>query len=100
MSETVIDRAFAAMQAAPEDEAAHLAFYERVADAELYLLLEKEAAADVIEPKVIEGVAKIWFLPLIRRIVWPTLQAMLRPMSRYRVGCWYRCWLWKKWGWV
>ena len=38
MSETVIDRAFAAMQAAPEDEAAHLAFYERVADAELYLL--------------------------------------------------------------
>ncbi|REJ62306.1 MAG: SseB family protein, partial [Proteobacteria bacterium] len=27
MSETVIDRAFAAMQAAPEDEAAHLAFY-------------------------------------------------------------------------
>jgi len=55
MSETVIDRAFAAMQAAPEDEAAHLAFYERVADAELYLLLEKEAEADVIEPKVIEG---------------------------------------------
>ena len=58
MSETVIDRAFAAMQAAPEDEAAHLAFYERVADAELYLLLEKEAAADVIEPKVIEGGGK------------------------------------------
>jgi len=55
MSETVIDSAYAAMQAAPEDEVAHLAFYERVADAELYLLLEKEAASDVIEPKVIEG---------------------------------------------
>ena len=48
MSETVIDRAFATMQAAPEDESAHLAFYERVAAAELYLLLEKEAAAEVI----------------------------------------------------
>ena len=60
MSETVIDRAFAAMQAAPDDEAAHLAFYERVADAELYLLLEKEAVADVIEPLAIQTATLPW----------------------------------------
>lgn len=43
MDETVLDRAFAAMAADPEDHAARLRFYERVADAELYVLQETEA---------------------------------------------------------
>ena len=100
MSETVIDRAFAAMQAAPEDEAAHLAFYERVADAELYLLLEKEAAADVIEPKVIEGGGENLVLAFDTADRLANFAGDVAPMSRCRVGCWYPCWLWKKWGWV
>lgn len=43
---TPIDRAHAAMEAAPEDDAARLRFYERVADAELFLLLEEEPLGD------------------------------------------------------
>jgi len=40
MDETPLDTAHAAMMAAPENDAARLRFYERMADAELYLLLE------------------------------------------------------------
>ncbi|KAA9010410.1 SseB family protein [Histidinibacterium aquaticum] len=57
--ETAIDRAHAAMEAAPEDDAARLRFWERVADAELNLLLEREIEADSVEPRLfeIEGVS-------------------------------------------
>ncbi|WP_417243480.1 SseB family protein [Celeribacter sp.] len=44
--ETAIDRAHAAMTAAPEDDNTRLRFYERVADAELFLLLEEEPQGD------------------------------------------------------
>ena len=47
---TPLDEAHAAMQAAPEDDTARLRFYERVADAELYLLLEAEAVGDQVTP--------------------------------------------------
>lgn len=50
--QTPLDRAHAAMIAAPEDDAARLGFYERVADAELFVLLEAEAEGDRISPEI------------------------------------------------
>ncbi|NKX43113.1 SseB family protein [Roseicyclus persicicus] len=54
---TPLDHAHAAMEAAPEDEAARLRFYDRLAGAELVLLLEAEAEGDRIRPQVfpVEG---------------------------------------------
>lgn len=48
--QTPLDEAHAAMSAAPADDAARLRFYERVADVELYLLLEEEPQSDQINP--------------------------------------------------
>ena len=39
---TALDLAHAAMDAAPEDNAARLRFYHRLADSELFLLLSAE----------------------------------------------------------
>ena len=47
---TVLDAAHAAMETG--GDAARLRFYERLADAELFLLLEREAAGDRIAPHV------------------------------------------------
>ena len=52
--ETALDTAHAAMQAAPEDETARLRFFERLADAELFLLLQSEPEGDQLEPEVFE----------------------------------------------
>lgn len=54
---TPLDRAHAAMEAAPEDEIARMRFYERLADGELFLLLAEEARGDEIAPQVfpVEG---------------------------------------------
>lgn len=54
---TPLDTAHAAMEAAPEDDAARLRFYERMGDAELFLLLESEAEGDQVSPQVfpVEG---------------------------------------------
>ncbi|APX22296.1 MAG: hypothetical protein CML50_06150 [Rhodobacteraceae bacterium] len=52
--ETPLDAAHAAMEAAPEDDAARLRFYERLADSELFLLLRQEAEGDRIEPEIFE----------------------------------------------
>ncbi|AXX96908.1 SseB family protein [Profundibacter amoris] len=51
---TPLDTAHAAMQAAPEDTARRLRFFERLADSELFLLLEAEAQGDTIKPEVFE----------------------------------------------
>lgn len=52
---TPYDRAHAAMDADPENEALRLAVYDRLADAELFLLLEHEPDTDnVIIPQVFE----------------------------------------------
>jgi hypothetical protein len=61
MAETALDRAHARMEAAPEDEAAHLAFFDRLAGAELFLLLAQEAEGDDILPETfpIEGVSYV-----------------------------------------
>jgi hypothetical protein len=48
--ETPLDRALAAMQAAPEEDLPRLRFHERLADAELFLLLRAEARDDRVDP--------------------------------------------------
>lgn len=52
MSGTVLDRAFRAMEAAPESTGPRLRFYERLADAALFVLLEEEAADRRMRPRV------------------------------------------------
>ncbi len=54
MEMTPLDTVHAAMAAAPDDDATRLRFYERMADAELFLLLEAEPVEDQINPKVLE----------------------------------------------
>ncbi|MEL6563384.1 MAG: SseB family protein [Pseudomonadota bacterium] len=54
MSETALDRAHAEMIAAPEDDAVRLRFYERLGDAELFLLLAAEAAGEDVTPQVFD----------------------------------------------
>jgi len=51
---TTLDRVHAEMQAAPEDGAARLRFYERLADSELFMMLSKEADGDRISPELFE----------------------------------------------
>ncbi len=52
---TALDDAHAAMEAAPDDDAARLAFHDRLASAELYLLLEREPeAAGRLDPRPFE----------------------------------------------
>lgn len=50
---TPIDAAHAAMEAAPEDDAARLRFYERLGDAELALMLEAEPDGEEVTPQVV-----------------------------------------------
>jgi hypothetical protein len=54
---TPLDTAFAAMAANPDDTAARLAWFDRLAASELVLLLEDEATADRIRPRMftVEG---------------------------------------------
>lgn len=51
--QTPIDIAHAAMEAAPDDDAARLRFFERLADGELFLLLDQEHEGDApLSPRV------------------------------------------------
>ena len=56
IEETALDRAHAAMQAAPESDAARLGFYERLADSELFLMLAEDPSAsdDQVTPEIFE----------------------------------------------
>ena len=54
MADTPIDAAFAAHVAAPDDEALHLRFLERVMDGELHVLLEAEPEGDRLVPQVFD----------------------------------------------
>ncbi|WP_299553746.1 SseB family protein [uncultured Tateyamaria sp.] len=54
MTQTVLDQAHVAMQAASGDDAARLRFFERLGDAELYLLLQAEAQGNQIAPQVFD----------------------------------------------
>ncbi|WP_300058542.1 SseB family protein [uncultured Roseobacter sp.] len=52
---TALDQAHAAMQAAPEEDAARLRFYDRLAHCELFLMLKEEAGeGDQITPELFE----------------------------------------------
>ncbi|MGC8201772.1 SseB family protein [Aliiroseovarius sp. PTFE2010] len=54
MTQTPIDAAYAAMCAAPDDDAARLRFHERLADAELFLLLDSAPVGDQISPRLFQ----------------------------------------------
>ncbi|MGB3179536.1 MAG: SseB family protein [Albidovulum sp.] len=55
MSETLLDRAFRAMAEAEDgDDAPRLRFYERLADAELFLLLTGEPSGQTIAPQIFD----------------------------------------------
>ena len=49
-----IDEAHAAMERAPEDDAARLHFYERVVESELFLMLERPPEGDVATPRLFD----------------------------------------------
>jgi hypothetical protein len=51
---TLLDAAHAAVSADPENEDLRLRFFERLADGEMVVLLDREAAGDQIEPKVFD----------------------------------------------
>lgn len=51
---TPLDLAHAAMEAAPDNDAARLRFYERLADSELFLLLTHEAEGESISPELFD----------------------------------------------
>jgi hypothetical protein len=54
MTETLLDKAHAQMQADVNDSAARLRFYEKFAGSELFLLLKSEVSGDQINPEVFE----------------------------------------------
>ncbi|AXI47724.1 hypothetical protein C1J03_17965 [Sulfitobacter sp. SK012] len=54
MTQTPLDTAHAAMMAAPDDDTVRLRFYERMADIELFVLLESEPEGDQVTPKLLE----------------------------------------------
>lgn len=62
MTDTPLDLAHAAMEAAPDDDAARLRFYERLADNELFLLLTEEAKGGQLSPEVFELSDAKWIL--------------------------------------
>lgn len=51
---TLLDAAHAAVSADPGNEALRLRFFERLADGEMVLLLEREAEGETLEPRVFE----------------------------------------------
>lgn len=54
MLQTPLDHAHAAMEAAPDADAPRLRFYDRLAEAELFLMLAREAAGDQAEPELFD----------------------------------------------
>lgn len=52
--QTPLDTARQAMDAASEDAAARLRFFERLADSELFLLLQSEATGETLSPEVFD----------------------------------------------
>ena len=52
--DTPLDHAYAAMMADPESDRIGLAFYDRLAGTELFLLLAEEALGDTITPEITE----------------------------------------------
>ena len=61
---TPLDIAHAAMMADESDDAARLRFYERMADVELFLLLEDEPDADQISPVLLDDAYVLVFFSI------------------------------------
>lgn len=51
---TLLDAAHAAVSADPENEALRLRFFERLADGEMVILLEREAVGETLEPRIFD----------------------------------------------
>ena len=51
---TLLDAAHAAVAADPENETLRLRFFERLADGEMVILLEREAGGETLEPRVFD----------------------------------------------
>lgn len=51
---TELDRAHAAMEAAPDDDAARLRYYDRLASTELFVMLTGEPQGDAISPELFD----------------------------------------------
>ena len=51
---SLLDAAHAAAHADPENEALRLRFFERLADGEMFLLLDREAQGDTLDPRVFD----------------------------------------------
>ena len=51
---TLLDAAHVALTADPENEALRLRFFERLSDGEMFLLLDREAEGETLEPKVFD----------------------------------------------
>ncbi len=49
---TALDDAFAAMEAAPDDDAARLRYYDKLAGSELFLLLDEDPQGDRVRPRI------------------------------------------------
>lgn len=54
MTDTPLDHAHAATEAAPDDIPTRLRYYARLTEGELFLLLEREAKGDQLDPKVFD----------------------------------------------
>ncbi len=51
---TLLDAAHAAVSADPENETKRLRFFERLADGEMVVLLDREAAGETLEPRIFD----------------------------------------------
>lgn len=51
---SALDAAFTASQSAPQDEARQMAYYAAFAEAEVFLLLERESDGKTVEPRVVD----------------------------------------------
>ena len=51
---TLLDAAHAAVSADPDNEALRLRFFERLADGEMVILLEREAVGETLEPRIFD----------------------------------------------
>lgn len=54
MTETTLDTAHAAMEAAPQDDTLRLRFYEDLCDADIFVLLDAEPDGDSVRPTTIQ----------------------------------------------
>ncbi|TVS01418.1 MAG: SseB family protein [Rhodobacteraceae bacterium] len=54
MAQSLIDQAWQASEDAPEDDSLRLAYFARLVEAELFLLLEREAVGEQIAPRVFD----------------------------------------------